>query len=151
MASLRRVLRDHAFMLIGVIGGLPIAIAYFIYLPWAPTWHPHARMTLGRCAAWVQALHPADCAFIDQHPTVVLVGPGRPVIGSSGLRRVPADADRKVDVALSVGWYDVGFQLPDHRILRTSILGSELIMLWVDQGHGTVTPDTRWRLDRRRD
>ena len=50
-----------------------------------------------------------------------------------------------------MGWYDVGIELPQHRIVETTITGSELFVLWLDQGHGTITPDDHWFLDPHRD
>jgi hypothetical protein len=149
--ALGPALRRNRYVLIGVLGGIPLAIAWIIWSPYNITRQPHLRVTIGRCAPFIAAIHPADCAYIRSHPALVLVGPGRPIGGSSQLRVVPADASRKVDVALRIGWYDVGIQLPGHRIAETSIPDSELFLLWLDQRHGTVTPDDHWLLDPHRD
>ncbi|HEY1479894.1 MAG TPA: hypothetical protein VGF46_07670 [Gaiellales bacterium] len=142
-----RRIRSHAHVLIGVLGGLPFAVAYLIWFPWAPSWKPHVRMTVGRCAPWIAAIHPDDCAYLDRHPAIVLSGPGRVVGGSSRVRRVPADAKRKVDVALSPGWYDLGIQLPGDRVVPVRGGQSELIVFFSDERKGTLTPDSYWRLD----
>jgi hypothetical protein len=143
-------LRSHRYVLIGVFGGIPLAIAWIIWSPFNITRQPHLRLTIGRCAPFIAAIHPADCAYIDSHPSLVLVGPGRLIGGSSHVRVIRADASRKVDVALGIGWYDVGIPLPDHRIVQTSIPDSELFLLWLDQHHGTISPDDHWRLDSHR-
>jgi hypothetical protein len=149
--SVPPALRRHRYVLIGVLGGIPLAIAWVLWSPFNITREPHLRLTIGRCAPWIAAIHPADCAYIQTHPTLILVGPQRPIGGSSNLRRLPADANRKIDVPLGIGWYDVGIQLPRHRIVETTISGSELFMLWLDQRHGTITPDDHWFLDPHRD
>jgi hypothetical protein len=150
--SLRAGLRSHRYVLIGVIGGAPLAILYFIWWPWTPTTlHPHLKATVGRCAPWVSAIHPTDCAYIARHPQLVLIGPWRPFTGAPGVRRIPADRNRKVDQNVGWGWYDIGIQLPGHRIVDTGLDGSGALVAWTDQRVGTVHPDDHWILDPHRD
>jgi hypothetical protein len=141
-------------MLIGVVGGVPLFIAYFVWvLPffsWSPTIDPHLRLTVGRCAPFLRSIHPDDCAYIDRHPSIVLSGPGRLFGGSSKVRRVEADAQRKIDVGMRLGWYDIAIGLSNRRSVETTLPDSELFILWVDQHHDTVGPAAEWRPDSHR-
>jgi hypothetical protein len=103
------------------------------------------RATVGRCSATQQARHRAACAYIEQHPALVLVGPidetGTPF--AQVLQR--ADARRRISVRLDSGRYAV-FVGIDHLGTVRANVRDDIDMSTGDHTIGTVMPAAPWEL-----
>jgi nicotinic acid phosphoribosyltransferase len=101
------------------------------------------RATVGHCSATQRAQHRAACAYIEQHPTLEVVGPidetGTPFART--LHR--AGSERRIAVRLDSGRYAVFVEVDHLGTVRANVR-DEIDMSTGDHTIGTVTPAEPW-------
>lgn len=112
---MRRVLLSLA----AVVAIVLIPVGVFLLRPGADG--RVLRATVGRCSFAQRVQQPAACFFIDDHPTIEVVGPidetGTPFART--LHR--ADGQRRLRVELDSGRYDVYLEIDHDAVVRTSV------------------------------
>jgi hypothetical protein len=120
-----------------------VVVPVVVYLLRSDGHGAELRASVGRCSATQQAWHRAACAYIEQHPTLVLIGPidetGTPF--AQALRR--ADAGRRIAVRLDSGRYAVFLEIDHLGTVRANVR-DEIDMSTGDHTIGTVTPAAPW-------
>jgi hypothetical protein len=135
---MRRTLLSLAVIV--VIVAVPVAV----YLLRSDTTGARLQLRVGRCTAIEHDQHRAACDFVARRPTVELVGPvdetGTPFRNAF----YPADGDRRIDVTLDAGRYNVLLAIDGHGTVATNVPPQALDMSTGDHDLGTITPRAPW-------
>jgi hypothetical protein len=128
---------------VGVLVGI-VLVPIVVYALRSDTKGTSLRATVGRCSSPQRQRHPVACAYIDEHPSIELIGP----IDETGTPfrnvRYSAGDRRSVDVSLDGGRYTILLEIDGQGTVMTGLGSASIDLSTGDRDVGTVVPAEPW-------